>query len=228
MEVNFLNQNPCIPPWPGVFQYGTFFNVVLNDSGVYPPHSLLWLLVILISCCLSTFEVFMLLLKEFQFLETFCYILPVRKFNSKNVVFFLFPLLLIYPYAFFTYLLADFSFLILEYPVLLDPVPVSFKSPFLLTMSFDLSLKLHRRICLLSCFWLSVPVNPHVFILPKHFYLLLQFLYLSFLPNFLSRFCFSVQVPAQSVSAVEYTECVSSKGQDFLNECLGYEWNQAI
>ena len=32
MEVNFLNQKPCIPPWPGVFQFVIFFSVVLGKT----------------------------------------------------------------------------------------------------------------------------------------------------------------------------------------------------
>ena len=32
MEVNFLNQKPCIPSWPGVFQFDILFSVVLSKS----------------------------------------------------------------------------------------------------------------------------------------------------------------------------------------------------
>ena len=32
MEVNFLNQNPYIPPYPGVFQFDIFFSVFLSSS----------------------------------------------------------------------------------------------------------------------------------------------------------------------------------------------------
>ena len=32
MDVKFPNQNPCIPSWPGVFQFGTFLSVALNES----------------------------------------------------------------------------------------------------------------------------------------------------------------------------------------------------
>ena len=32
MEVNFLNQKPCIPSWPGVFQFDIIFRVVLSKS----------------------------------------------------------------------------------------------------------------------------------------------------------------------------------------------------
>ena len=30
MELNFLNEKPCIPSWPGVFQFDIFFSVVLS------------------------------------------------------------------------------------------------------------------------------------------------------------------------------------------------------
>ena len=30
--MNFLNQKPCIPSWPGVFQFDTFLSVVLSKS----------------------------------------------------------------------------------------------------------------------------------------------------------------------------------------------------
>ena len=32
MEVNFLNQKPCIPSWPGVLQFYILFSVVLSKS----------------------------------------------------------------------------------------------------------------------------------------------------------------------------------------------------
>ena len=32
MEVKFLNQNPCIPSKPGVFQIGTFLSIALRES----------------------------------------------------------------------------------------------------------------------------------------------------------------------------------------------------
>ena len=51
--------------------------------------------------------------------------------------------LLVYPRAFSTYLLVEFSFVILEYPVLLDAVSICYESPFschyLLTCLFKLS-----------------------------------------------------------------------------------------
>ena len=32
MEVNFLKQKPCIPSWPGAFQFDILFSVVLSKS----------------------------------------------------------------------------------------------------------------------------------------------------------------------------------------------------
>ena len=32
MEVNFLNQKPCIPSWPGAFQFDILYSVVLSKS----------------------------------------------------------------------------------------------------------------------------------------------------------------------------------------------------
>ena len=32
MEVNFLNQKPCIPSWPGVFQFDIILSVVMSKS----------------------------------------------------------------------------------------------------------------------------------------------------------------------------------------------------
>ena len=32
IEVNFLNQYPCIPSWPSVLQFSTFLSVALNES----------------------------------------------------------------------------------------------------------------------------------------------------------------------------------------------------
>ena len=32
MEMNFLIQKPCIPSWPGVFQFDILFSVVLSGS----------------------------------------------------------------------------------------------------------------------------------------------------------------------------------------------------
>ena len=37
MEVNFLNKNPCIPSWPGVFQFDIFFSVFLSSLMCISP-----------------------------------------------------------------------------------------------------------------------------------------------------------------------------------------------
>ena len=69
-----------------------------------------------------------------------------------------------------------------------------------LPRSFDLSLQVVFPICRLLCFGLFIPTLillcfsfPFMFFFPFH--LLSQFLYLSFYPNFPSRFRISVQVP---------------------------------
>ena len=74
-------------------------------------------------------------------------------------------------------------FFILEGSVLfelLDPVLVSFKSPFLWQYLLIYLFKLYGQTSLLFYFGPFIPIYPHVFFLPKHFHLLSQFLYLSF------------------------------------------------
>ena len=42
MEVNFLNQKPCIPSWPGAFQFDILFSIVLSKStciSIFGPSS---------------------------------------------------------------------------------------------------------------------------------------------------------------------------------------------
>ena len=41
--VNFLNQNPCIPSWPGICQFDIFFSVLFSKS-VFLISVLLWVL----------------------------------------------------------------------------------------------------------------------------------------------------------------------------------------
>ena len=42
MEVNFLNQKPCIPSWPGVFQFDMFLSVTLIKSVCISALVFLW------------------------------------------------------------------------------------------------------------------------------------------------------------------------------------------
>ena len=53
MEVNFLNQKPCIPSWPGVIQLGILFMLFRVNRCVFPFSSLLRAVLILLSYCLS-------------------------------------------------------------------------------------------------------------------------------------------------------------------------------
>ena len=66
----FLSQNPCIPSWSGVFQFGIFLNIA---SGQCSPWDFLQVLVILFSCNLS--------------IRSFCYVLSAYISYSKTVLF---------------------------------------------------------------------------------------------------------------------------------------------
>ena len=106
MDVNFLNQNPCMPSWPGVFQFSTFLLVALSDSR-----------------CLST-SVLSFFFHVFLSFQLFCYVLPVPISYSKIILLPLHPVVG-----------RSLCISILAYPVLfllfkLILVSVSFKSPF--------------------------------------------------------------------------------------------------
>ena len=73
MDVNFLNQNPCIPSWPGVFQFDIFFIVFLSSSMFISLSGLLRILLALSSYYLS--------------IQLFRYAFFVAIFLSKNVRF---------------------------------------------------------------------------------------------------------------------------------------------
>ena len=108
----------------------------------------------------------------FHVIYPFSLFVPFAHFTSK--VFRFLCIRLLCPCAFFSYLLVEFSFVTLESPVLtvmLVPVSISFKYSF---FWFIPSNCIVRFVC---CF------------LPKHF-CLSQFLYLSFLHYFQSRFLF--------------------------------------
>ena len=114
-----------------------FFVLIWAIPDVCPPQGLLWVLVILFSCYLPIWP--------------FCYILSVPIFSFKIVLFLLHPIVGS-SRAFSTYLSVEFSFLILECPilfVLLDTVSMSFKS-FAYIFWFISSSYIDRRI---SCFW---------------------------------------------------------------------------
>ena len=77
MKVNFLNQKPCIPSWPGVFQLFLFLCVIWVNRFVFLLSSLLRALLILLSYGLS--------------IRIFCYVFLVAIFLFK-IVHFLFYL----------------------------------------------------------------------------------------------------------------------------------------
>ena len=53
MVVNFLNQNPCIPSWPGVFQFDIFLVSFWVNRRVFPLSGIFRALLILLSNSLS-------------------------------------------------------------------------------------------------------------------------------------------------------------------------------
>ena len=115
IDLNFSNWNACMPSLQGIFQIDTSLSVVFSMSMCTLAQDLLPVLLILFSCYLST--------------RFFYSVLSVLLSRSKVILF----LLLIYPSDFSTDLLVEFHFVILEGPVLfmlLDPVPISFESPF--------------------------------------------------------------------------------------------------
>ena len=122
---------------------------------------------------------------------------PFPYFTPRLFCFFCIRLL-ICPRAFSSWSLVDFSLVILEWPVLivlLDPVSVSFKSPFfrqyLLIYIFKLHFKICQQICI--CFFLILPIfSPCLVPL-----LFSSCLYLSFEANFPTRFYISVPVPSR-------------------------------
>ena len=73
--VNFLNQNPNIPSWPGVFQLDIFLVLFWVNRCVFLLSDVLRVLLTLLPCCLS--------------IRLFCYVLLVAIFYSKIVRFFL-------------------------------------------------------------------------------------------------------------------------------------------
>ena len=112
-------------------------------AGVCPLQSLVGVLKILFPCYLS--------------IRPSCYF--YSHVLLQNCFFFFGIRLLVCPCAIFTNLLVAFSFVILESPVLstlLEPVSVSFKSPFFRHLLIHF-FKLNCQICLLFCFGLFIP-----------------------------------------------------------------------
>ena len=99
---------------------------------------------------------------------SFSYILSVLIFYSK-IVLFLCIRLLVNPHAFPTYWLVNFSFIILECPVLfvlLVPVSVSFKPLIFLQYILINRSKMYCPTCLLFGFGLFIPTSPSAFFFP--------------------------------------------------------------
>ena len=99
--------------------------------------------------------------------------------------------LLVCPCAFSTNLLVEFAFIFFNIPICLY---CWILSQYLLNfLSFTKIFCFISSSCIFRLFSCSVLVfsfqHPRMLFLPKHFHLLLQFLYQSFQPNFPFRFC---------------------------------------
>ena len=114
-----FSQNRCMPSWLGIFQFGSFFGC---SKQVY-EYILFGVFLRVLSILFHVIHPFSLSVIFFLFLYftpiLFCFI-RIR--------------LLVCLCAFSTHFFLEFSFVILEVPVLsllLDPVPVSFESSFI-------------------------------------------------------------------------------------------------
>ena len=163
-----------MPSWISVFQFLTFLSVTLSDAGYISISNLS------LNFCISFFILFI----HSTFL--LCYFSSYRKFTPN--LFCLFCIwLLVCSRSISTYL-AEFSFVILERPFLfelLDPVSVSFISPFFREYLWINLFILYLQTCLQFCFF-SVTNFKHFhlsiflcFPFSFAFSLLSQFLYLS-------------------------------------------------
>ena len=102
IEVNFLNQKPCILSWPGVFQFDTFLSVVLSKSvciSAFGP----------CSRCSSSLVV-LFIHSAFSLCRFGCHILV----QNRSVSF---------AFGCWYVLLIEFSFIILECPILSIVLP---------------------------------------------------------------------------------------------------------
>ena len=119
----------------------------------------------------------------------------VGSYFTPKLFDFLFTRLLVFPRAFSTNLLVDFSLFIFESPVLsalLHPVSVSFKSHFFRQYLLVYLFKLYCQTCSLFCFSLFIPTYPGIFF-PLALSLAVEislFVLVSFYPGFVILFGF--------------------------------------
>ena len=151
MEVNFLNQKPCIPSFPGVFQFNTFLVSFWVNRYVFPLSSLLRALLILLSYCLS--------------IRPFRNVFRLPYFSPKSFDFLCIRLLVCFR-VISSQLLVEFSFVALEFPVLsVFFYPLSISLIFLSSTVFSgLFLLVVLFVCFFLCFlFLFVPTYSSVF-----------------------------------------------------------------
>ena len=79
MEVNFLNKKPCIPSWPGAFQFDILFVLFWVSRCVFRFWGLLQVRLALLKCCLS--------IQHFRYLSLVPILLPkIARFLLHPVV----------------------------------------------------------------------------------------------------------------------------------------------
>ena len=103
MEVNFLNQKPCIPSWTGVFLFDIFWVTSWVNQCVFP-----------ISGLFDSFEFSFHIVYQFSPFVIFFW-LP--HFSPKSLGFFCIRLLVCFS-VISSQLLIEFSFIVYECPVL--------------------------------------------------------------------------------------------------------------
>ena len=116
MEVNFLNQKPCILSWPGTFQFDILFSVFLSTS--------MYIFILgLFSTPSSSLVIF--------FIHSPCFF-GCHIFSPKSFGLFYIRLLVCFGVT-PSQILIEFSFVVLECPVLsvlFYPLSISFNHPF--------------------------------------------------------------------------------------------------
>ena len=74
IAVNYLNQNPCMPLWPGVFQFSIFLVLFWVNRCVFSSSVLLWVLSTLFPYCLSIWLFYKFSWLSLLALKLFCFL----------------------------------------------------------------------------------------------------------------------------------------------------------
>ena len=188
--LEFLNQIPCIPSWPSIFQFCTFWVLLWAISGVFLPRGLLRVLVILFSCYLS--------------IRPFSYVVSVPIFYFKMALIPFNPVVDL-PTCILHQLNGNVFvcyFWNMFFVVLLDFVSILFKFSFFRQYLLIHLFKLDCQICPLFCFDLFSPKYFHVVLFHYHFACLCSFFNSPWSLISHPGFCFSVHVPLETTDFI--------------------------